>query len=176
MLLWNLYILHKIKPLWLRKSIANIFGFLLLYPIVLHNKETALLLSIFLATYLYRNMQSIDTHTTQDSKTSNNEVATQPIIHEFAIIHFMMSCFCACLFIFTTWQAYVIQALCGCIFLRIYDYYKPSLIGRFYAMQPNKILGSILGAILHGILSGASTALLHFLCLQFPQYCSLPFL
>lgn len=172
--LWNLFVLHRVKPLWLSKFIANILGFIILYPIALNNKETALLLSLFLAAYLYKNMQAINANLGQsdsiikgdfkaDSKTKCNHELHQMQIYDFAISQFMISCFCACLFIFATWQIYAIQAICGCIFIRIYDFYKPSLIGRFYTMQTNRILGGIMGLILCGILSGASVMLLYFL-------------
>lgn len=167
MVLWNLYILQKVQPLWLRKLIANAFGFTLFYPIALHNRETALLLSLFLMAYCYRNLPNQDsqTNTTQADiqvKADNPQCAP----NDYALIQFSTSLFCACLFVFTSWQIYVIEALFGCLFLRIYDYYKPSLIGRFYAMRPNRALGVALGGILHGILSGASVILLYYLCLQ----------
>lgn len=181
MKLWNLFVLHKVKPLWLSKLIANIFGFIAMYPIALHNKETALLLSLFLAAYLYRNMQIINVGQKNDFAIKDTDKIDSTIdckndlyqmqINDFAITQFMISCFCACLFVFTTWQIYTIQALCGCIFIRIYDYYKPSLIGRFYEMQINRasnhIFGSIIGLILCGILSGASVMLIYFLYTRF---------
>ena len=218
---FHLYIFDKIKPLVLQKIIANILGFIIIYPITLHNKETALLLSLFLAVYLYKNMQDLESKQNLDSKTAchversetsknleinhkdsnpnidsnlnptnntesnpiNNANLTQessntqdsintnqakPLIpHDFAIIQLMISLFCACLFVFATWQMYILEALIGCIFIRIYDYYKPSLIGRFYNLKPNKILGSILGAILHGVLSGASVMILYYISVKF---------
>lgn len=226
---FHLYIFDKIKPLVLQKIIANILGFIIIYPIALHNKETALLLSLFLAVYLYKNMQDLESNPNEsaqdsnklDSKTAchvecsetsknleinhkdsnsnidsnlnptnntesnpiNNANLTQessntqdsintnqakPLIpHDFAIIQLMISLFCACLFVFATWQMYILEALIGCIFIRIYDYYKPSLIGRFYNLKPNKILGSILGAILHGVLSGASVMILYYISVKF---------
>ncbi len=218
---FHLYIFDKIKPLVLQKIIANILGFIIIYPIALHNKETALLLSLFLAVYLYKNMQDLESKQNLDSKATchversetsknleinhkdsnpnidsnlnptnntesnpiNNANLTQessntqdsintnqakPLIpHDFAIIQLMISLFCACLFVFTTWQMYILEALIGCIFIRIYDYYKPSLIGRFYNLKPNKILGSILGAILHGVLSGASVMILYYISVKF---------
>ena len=237
MRLFHLYIFDKIKPLVLQKIIANILGFIVIYPITLHNKETALLLSLFLAVYLYKNMQDLESnpnesaqdsnkldsktachversetssieskkdfshsHTQNDkdldsypngwvqgvgvqncknldsnptNKSSNtqdsiNTNQAKPLIpHDFAIIQLMISLFCACLFVFATWQMYILEALIGCIFIRIYDYYKPSLIGRFYNLKPNKILGSILGAILHGVLSGASVMILYYISVKF---------
>ena len=221
MRLFHLYIFDKIKPLVLQKIIANILGFIIIYPITLHNKETALLLSLFLAVYLYKNMQDLESKQNLDSKATchversetsknleinhkdsnpnidsnlnptnntesnpiNNANLTQessntqdsintnqakPLIpHDFAIIQLMISLFCACLFVFATWQMYILEALIGCIFIRIYDYYKPSLIGRFYNLKPNKILGSILGAILHGVLSGASVMILYYISVKF---------
>ena len=221
MRLFHLYIFDKIKPLVLQKIIANILGFIIIYPITLHNKETALLLSLFLAVYLYKNMQDLESKQNLDSQTAchversetsknleinhkdsnpnidsnlnptnntesnpiNNANLTQessntqdsintnqakPLIpHDFAIIQLMISLFCACLFVFATWQMYILEALIGCIFIRIYDYYKPSLIGRFYNLKPNKILGSILGAILHGVLSGASVMILYYISVKF---------
>ena len=218
---FHLYIFDKIKPLVLQKIIANILGFIIIYPITLHNKETALLLSLFLAVYLYKNMQDLESKQNLDSKATchversetsknleinhkdsnpnidsnlnptnntesnpiNNANLTQessntqdsintnqakPLIpHDFAIIQLMISLFCACLFVFATWQMYILEALIGCIFIRIYDYYKPSLIGRFYNLKPNKILGSILGAILHGVLSGASVMILYYISVKF---------
>ena len=218
---FHLYIFDKIKPLVLQKIIANILGFIVIYPIALHNKETALLLSLFLAVYLYKNMQDLESKQNLDSKATchversetsknleinhkdsnpnidsnlnptnntesnpiNNANLTQessntqdsintnqakPLIpHDFAIIQLMISLFCACLFVFATWQMYILEALIGCIFIRIYDYYKPSLIGRFYNLKPNKILGSILGAILHGVLSGASVMILYYISVKF---------
>ena len=218
---FHLYIFDKIKPLVVQKIIANILGFIIIYPITLHNKETALLLSLFLAVYLYKNMQDLESKQNLDSKTTchversetsknleinhkdsnpnidsnlnptnntesnpiNNANLTQessntqdsintnqakPLIpHDFAIIQLMISLFCACLFVFTTWQMYILEAIFGCIFIRIYDYYKPSLIGRFYNLKPNKILGSILGAILHGVLSGASVMILYYISVKF---------
>ncbi|WP_104746478.1 hypothetical protein [Helicobacter bilis] len=218
---FHLYIFDKIKPLVLQKIIANILGFIIIYPITLHNKETALLLSLFLAVYLYKNMQDLESKQNLDSKTAchversetsknleinhkdsnpnidsnlnptnntesnpiNNANLTQEssntqdsintnqakplILHDFAIIQLMISLFCACLFVFATWQMYILEALIGCIFIRIYDYYKPSLIGRFYNLKPNKILGSILGAILHGVLSGASVMILYYISVKF---------
>ncbi len=218
---FHLYIFDKIKPLVLQKLIANILGFIIIYPITLHNKETALLLSLFLAVYLYKNMQNLDSNPNKsaqdsnklDSKTAchversetsknlesnpnglvqgvgvqnckilesnptnkssniqdsiNTNTATSIIPHDFAIFQLMMSFFCACLFVFTTWQMYILEAIFGCIFIRIYDYYKPSLIGRFYNLKPNKILGSILGAILHGVLSGASVMILYYISVKF---------
>ena len=218
---FHLYIFDKIKPLVVQKIIANILGFIIIYPITLHNKENALLLSLFLAVYLYKNMQDLESKQNLDSKTTchversetsknleinhkdsnpnidsnlnptnntesnpiNNANLTQessntqdsintnqpkPLIpHDFAIIQLMISLFCACLFVFTTWQMYILEALIGCIFIRIYDYYKPSLIGRFYNLKPNKILGSILGAILHGVLSGASVMILYYISVKF---------
>lgn len=181
--LWNLFILHKVKPIWLGKLIANVFGFIVLYPITLHNKETALLLSLFLAAYLYRNMQTLNANLQNDSTQSKDSKTEYKIdskdykqqlqqtkIHDFAITQFMISCFCACLFITTSLQIYAICASFGCIFIRIYDYYKPSLIGRFYTMQTNlisnHILGGILGSILCGILSGASVMLIYFLYIK----------
>lgn len=177
MRLLHLYILDRIKPLWLQKLVANILGFVMIYPIALHNKETVLLLSLFLAVYLYKNMQKIDSKSlaskttgssdTQTTIESNHTNPTQTFIaHDVAIVQLMISCFCVCLFIFTTWQIYIVQVVFGCIFIRIYDYYRPSLIGRFYNLQPNKILGSILGAILHGILSGASVMLLYYVSIK----------
>ncbi|WP_281651028.1 hypothetical protein [Helicobacter bilis] len=221
MRLFHLYIFDKIKPLVLQKIIANILGFIIIYPITLHNKETALLLSLFLAVYLYKNIQDLESKQNLDSKATchvecsetsknleinhkdsnpnidsnlnptnntesnpiNNANLTQessntqdsintnqakPLIpHDFAIIQLMISLFCACLFVFATWQMYILEALIGCIFIRIYDYYKPSLIGRFYNLKPNKILGSILGAILHGVLSGASVMILYYISVKF---------
>ncbi|MCI7410130.1 hypothetical protein [Helicobacter bilis] len=226
MRLFHLYIFDKIKPLVLQKIIANILGFIIIYPIALHNKETALLLSLFLAVYLYKNMQNLDSMSYRqgagfemqdngdlDSKTtchversetsknlesnpngwvqgvgvqnckilesnptnkssntqdSINTNQAKPLIpHDFAIIQLMISLFCACLFVFATWQMYILEAFIGCIFIRIYDYYKPSLIGRFYNLKPNKILGSILGAILHGVLSGASVMILYYISVKF---------
>ncbi|AQQ59650.1 hypothetical protein XJ32_05590 [Helicobacter bilis] len=221
MRLFHLYIFDKIKPLVLQKIIVNILGFIIIYPITLHNKETALLLSLFLAVYLYKNMQDLESKQNLDSKTAchversetsknleinhkdsnpnidsnlnptnntesnpiNNANLTQessntqdsintnqakPLIpHDFAIIQLMISLFCACLFVFATWQMYILEAFIGCIFIRIYDYYKPSLIGRFYNLKPNKILGSILGAILHGVLSGASVMILYYISVKF---------
>ena len=218
---FHLYIFDKIKPLVLQKIIANILGFIIIYPITLHNKETALLLSLFLAVYLYKNMQDLESKQNLDSKATchvecsetsknleinhkdsnpnidsnlnptnntesnpiNNANLTQessntqdsintsqakPLIpHDFAIIQLMISLFCACLFVFATWQMYILEAFIGCIFIRIYDYYKPSLIGRFYNLKPNKILGSILGAILHGVLSGASVMILYYISVKF---------
>ena len=218
---FHLYIFDKIKPLVLQKIIANILGFIIIYPITLHNKETALLLSLFLAVYLYKNIQDLESKQNLDSKATchversetsknleinhkdsnpnidsnlnptnntesnpiNNANLTQessntqdsintnqakPLIpHDFAIIQLMISLFCACLFVFATWQMYILEALIGCIFIRIYDYYKPSLIGRFYNLKPNKILGSILGAILHGVLSGASVMILYYISVKF---------
>lgn len=218
---FHLYIFDKIKPLVLQKIIANILGFIVIYPITLHNKETALLLSLFLAVYLYKNIQDLESKQNLDSKATchvecsetsknleinhkdsnpnidsnlnptnntesnpiNNANLTQessntqdsintnqakPLIpHDFAIIQLMISLFCACLFVFATWQMYILEALIGCIFIRIYDYYKPSLIGRFYNLKPNKILGSILGAILHGVLSGASVMILYYISVKF---------
>ena len=212
---FHLYIFDKIKPLVLQKIIANILGFIVIYPITLHNKETALLLSLFLAVYLYKNMQDLESKQNLDSKTAchversetsknleinhkdsnsninsnlnptnntesnpiNNANLTQDFINtnqakplipqDFAIIQLMISLFCACLFVFATWQMYILEALIGCIFIRIYDYYKPSLIGRFYNLKPNKILGSILGAILHGVLSGASVMILYYISVKF---------
>lgn len=195
--LWNLFVLHKVKPLWLSKIIANMLGFIVIYPIVLHNKETALLLSLFLAAYIYRNAQEVQMQAKQDlnkdfqkdskntqnmqeyprkntekaadfkiSKESKNKFM-QTQVQDFAIAQFMISCFCACLLVFTQWQIYVIQAVCGCVFLRIYDYYKPSLIGRFHTMRQNHILGGVLSAVLCGVLSGASVMLICFLCNMF---------
>lgn len=180
--LWNLFILHRVKPLWLSKLIANIFGFIMIYPIVLHNKETALLLSLFLAAYIYKNIQNLDSknldsNTTESNNTDSIDKTSNPtikhadlaksfIIYDFAIMQLMISCFCACIFVFTTWQIYVLEAIFGCIFIRIYGYYKPSLIGRFYNLETNKILGNILGAILHGVLSGASVMMLYFLSVK----------
>lgn len=229
MRLFHLYIFDKIKPLVLQKIIANISGFIIIYPIALHNKETALLLSLFLAVYLYKNMQDLESNTNESAQDSNkldsktachversetsknleinhkdsnpnidsnlnptNNTESNPINnanltqessntqdsintstakpltpHDFAIIQLMISLFCACLFVFATWQMYILEALIGCIFIRIYDYYKPSLIGRFYSLEPNKILGSILGAILHGVLSGASVMILYYISVKF---------
>ena len=68
MRLFHLYIFDKIKPLVLQKIIANILGFIIIYPITLHNKETALLLSLFLAVYLYKNMQDLESKQNRDFK------------------------------------------------------------------------------------------------------------
>ncbi len=157
---WNLYLLHKVYPLWLRKVIANIIGFLIIYPFVLYNSETALMLSIFLSVFIYRKLQNKD-YINDSVKNSSDLV----------IYQLLASLFCACIFIFNTWKIYVIQVFIACIFLRIYDFYKPSLIGRFYKIKDNIELWHTLSSILHGVLSGISVMIVHTIFNKFAIYC-----
>ncbi len=153
---WNLYFLNRIKPVWLKRCIANILGFLLIYPIVLYNTETSLMISIFLSAFVYK---SIKNASQCDRNIDKNR--------EFLIYQFISSLFCACIFVFDSWHIYVMQVCLGCLLLRIYDFYKPSLIGRFYKLQTNIVLGYILSSILQGILSGISVMMLNVIYLKF---------
>ncbi len=136
---------YFIKPLWLRKILTNILGFVLIYPFLLYSAESAFLIALFFSVFAYK------------KKILQNSVIDQIIIASI------------CGSLFSTWHIkdidinplgiYALESILACIFIRIYDVYKPSFIGRFYKYDKNTELGYMLGAILNGILSGFSVLL-----------------
>lgn len=161
----NLFIFSVIKPLWLRKLCVNLLGYTIIYMIIVYNRESALLISLFFSVFAYRKtQQQFQLNIKEEKRVDSPQKLNQ---YDNTILnHFIISLFCACLLSFNTWQVFVIQIIISLIFIFIYDIYKPSLIGRFYNLTSNPPLGYIMSAILHGILSGISTMLVYSLFLK----------
>ena len=53
----NLFIFSVIKPLWLRKLCVNLLGYTIIYMIIVYNRESALLISLFFSVFAYRKTQ-----------------------------------------------------------------------------------------------------------------------
>lgn len=143
------------KPIWLRKILLNLLGFCIIYPILIYNRESAFLLSLFFSVFVYRNLKEYQQSHDFSSKCE-----------DFAINQFIASLFCACLIIATPY-IFICQILIACVFLRIYDIYKPSLIGRFAHFTNNLAFGYIISAMLNGLLSGASVMIPYSLLQRF---------
>ena len=45
---------YFIKPLWLRKILTNILGFVLIYPFLLYSAESAFLIALFFSVFAYK--------------------------------------------------------------------------------------------------------------------------
>ncbi|RDU61524.1 hypothetical protein [Helicobacter sp. MIT 14-3879] len=179
--LGNLFILGVIPQLWLRKILANIIGLLIAYPIILYNRESAFLLTLFFTAFVYKTLRKDKERESSEAYTDRNlcsdtdndkESITQEqaqsrerqkdcfTLDSLVVEQCIASLFCICLVVFTHWQDFILKALFSCVFLRIYDYYKPSIISRLYHLEQNRILGFVLSGVLSGILSGISVMVL----------------
>ncbi|RDU67546.1 hypothetical protein CQA53_00565 [Helicobacter didelphidarum] len=208
--LYNLAILHIIKPLWLRKILASLIGFAFIYILIIFNRETAFMLSLLISAVIYRNLRTDQQNfndksnqpfyevinsiknvgtgiakndcvshqdtiqNNQSQQDSQNSYTAQTLVVDkknipqirknygnyFVIDQFIASLFCACFLVFNNTETYALEAVCACVFIRIYDYYKPSFIRRFYNFKPNLEGGYIFSGLLNGILSGLSIMLI----------------
>lgn len=129
------------------------------------------------------NINIIESKLPQDSKNHNK---TKDSIFINALYQCVIALFCASIINTNEWQKYVIVSILSLICIRIYDYFKPSVIGRFYnfkklensqllsdknssqnktTLLTNMAFYRILSAILNGVLS-AITALIILKLLQ----------
>ncbi|STQ85815.1 hypothetical protein LS73_004840 [Helicobacter muridarum] len=166
----NLFILVIIPQLWLRKIIASAIGLLITYPIILYNRESAFLLSLLFATFVYKTLKKMSEKKLKITKDINiQEQETQRVGKEIGgdnfqtpsgiLDQFIAGLFCICLVIFADWQDFISKSCLSVVFISIYDYYKPSLIRRLYAFDKDRTLGFVLGGILNGVLSGVSVVI-----------------
>ncbi|RDU73730.1 hypothetical protein CQA66_00665 [Helicobacter aurati] len=174
MTLGNLFILGIVPKLWLRKILASLVGLVAAYLLILYNRETTFLLALFFAAFVYKTLQkttnaqnpfsSQEDNFYVDSSSDNvqfNRATQQDSLELDSLVvgQCIAGLFCACLVIFTDWQDFLFKALFACVLIRLYDYYKPSIMSKLYTFEKDRILGFVLGSVLNGILSGLSVAI-----------------
>lgn len=136
---------------------VNLLGFVAVYFIGLFSLESAFMVALFVAIFAFKKIDSIES-----SYLKN-------MLYECVI-----ALFCASILNVNEWGKFAINMTLALIFIRIYDYFKPSYIGRFYNFKTqdiesksilnNKNFYLVISAMLNGVLSAISTLLVLKIC------------
>lgn len=140
----------------------DIICFGLMYEIMGFNVESAFLFSLFIAIFTYKRFEKFI-----ESKKDSKKLIFLNLLYECNT-----ALFCVIFFYSKDLNLYILCCIIALIFIRIYNFFKPSVIGRFYnfalslessniknAFFTNKALNFVISAILNAILCAISTLL-----------------
>ncbi|MWV62543.1 hypothetical protein DCO58_03635 [Helicobacter saguini] len=128
--------------------LVGVVCFIVIFFIGRFNLETAFMFALFVAVFAFKKMDSkviefgvLDSNNSKDSnsvKDSNAGLESSGVksSKDSNFLSILYQCviatFCSSIINTNEWQKFVVLSILALVFIRIYDYFKPSFIGRFY--------------------------------------------